>query len=66
MTEKLAKQYEAIKAEYEATQKTLANLETRQVTLKHTLTQLNITRQLYDRGITRSLPAGFMAGGNGH
>jgi hypothetical protein len=65
MTEKLAQKYEVIKAEYETSQKTLAELETREATLKHTLIQLNFTRQFHGRGITRSLPTGFMAGGNG-
>ena len=65
MTDKLAQQYEAIKIEYEIVQKRLAEMETREVDLKHTLTQLNFNLQLQGRGITRGLPTGFMAGGNG-
>jgi hypothetical protein len=65
MTENLSQPQEAIKAEYETAQKTPAELETKEVTQKHPLTQFNITRQLRGRGITRSLPTGFMTGGNG-
>ena len=65
MSNKLTQQYEAVKAEYKSVQKTLAELEAREADLQNALTRLNFSLQVQGRGITRSVPTGFMVGGNG-
>jgi hypothetical protein len=62
MSDKLVWQYNEIKAEYEANQKTLAEFEAKQAELKKTLIRLNFSLQTQDRGITRPVPVGFMVG----
>ncbi len=58
MSNKLTQQYEAVKAEYETVQKTLVELEAKEVDLKNSLMRLNLCRQMEEHGITRIVPVG--------
>ncbi len=58
MRNNLSQQYEAVKAEYKSVQKTLAELEAKEVDLKNSLMRLNLCRQLEEHGITRIVPVG--------
>lgn len=58
MSNKLTHQYEVVKAEYETVQKTLAELEAKEVDLKNSLMRLNLCIQFEDTHLTRPIPAG--------
>jgi hypothetical protein len=58
MRNNLVQQYEVVKAEYKAVQKTRAELEAREAALQNSLIRLNLCIQFEDKHLTRPIPVG--------
>ena len=64
MNKQVEQKFEAVKVEFEATEKAIKRLTEKQGQLEEQLTRLNLIRQIQNHGVARNMPTWIVNGRN--